>query len=161
MIRAPLTLVVPAAFLAAAACAERPAPVSPAEAVLAGPGFHVGYKGDAVGLGMVVNDAECHIGKRGLRWPPAEQWEVKVFDAHLVVSASGVISLFCEGVMPPTKANGEPLIPPSFAEVEKNVLCFLPSDPVTGAARETRHAMEVFTPSGRVILRCHYNPRGR
>jgi hypothetical protein len=117
------------------------------------PDFHVGFpRGVSAPLGFVSNDAECHIGKRGNRWPAAEQWEVIVHDAQLVVTPGGNITLICSGDMPPTLPNGTPLAPPAQAEVEQDVLCFLPN------GRQTRQAQELFTPSGRVVLTCHYNP---
>jgi hypothetical protein len=140
----------PAICLLAVACEGAPGPaISPA-----GPDLHVGYTGPGVPLGFVSNDTECHVGKRGNRWPSSEQWEVKVYDAQLVVAPSGVVTLVCKAQMPPTKPNGDPLLRPKHAEVEKNVLCFLPG------GRETRHAQEVFTPAGEAILTCHYNPTG-
>lgn len=108
--------------------------------------FHVGYKGPDEPLGFVTNDAECHVGKKGARWPVAEQYDVKTFDAHLGITPSGVVTLSCHGQVP----EGQPL--PTSAEVEKDVLCFLPGQ------RETRDAQEVFTPSGEIILSCQLNP---
>ena len=107
---------------------------------------HVGYKGADVPLGFVDNNAECHIGKKGNRWPVAEQYEVKTYDAELIVTPSGVMTLICHGEIP---AN-QPL--PQQAEVEDAVLCFLPNQ------RQTRQAQEVFTPGGQIILTCHLNP---
>jgi hypothetical protein len=54
----------------------------------------------------------------------------------------------CKGEIPA----GQPI--PTSAEVEKAVLCFLPNQ------LATRHAQEEFTPSGNIILTCHYNPNG-
>ena len=124
---------------AAAACTEPP--TGPDQ-----PGFHVGYKGD-VPLGFIENNAECHIGKKGSRWPVAEQYEVKVYDAQLVTTTSGVLVLVCSGDIPA----GQPW--PAQAEVEENVLCFLPNQV------STRNAREIFTPGGKIILSCQYNPQ--
>jgi hypothetical protein len=131
------------ASLTAAACQDGPLPTG-AGAVT--PRFHVGYKGPDEPLGFVTNDAECHVGKKGDRWAPAEQYDVKTFDAHLGITPSGVVTLVCNGEVPA----GRPL--PTHAEVEKAVLCFLPGQ------RETRDAQEVFTPSGQITLTCHLNP---
>jgi len=143
---APLTLAaVLLATLTAAACQDGPLPTA---AKVSSPRYHVGYKGLDVPLGFVTNDAECHVGKKGDRWPVAEQYDVKTFDAHLGVTPSGVVTLVCHGEIPA----GQPL--PERAEVEKGVLCFLPGQ------RETRDAQEVFTPSGEITLTCHLNPNG-
>lgn len=123
--------------------------MSPSEPV-----FHVGFpRNETAPLGFVSNNTECHIGKRGNRWHPDEQWEVIVRDAQLVVTPGGNMTLVCSGDMPATLPNGTPLAPPAQAEVAQGVLCFLPNRVVT------RDAQELFTPSGRVILTCHYNPR--
>ena len=71
--------------------------------------------------------------------------DVKDFDAHLVTTPSGHITMVCSGDIP----DGQPI--PSSAEVEQAVLCFLPNQ------LETRDAQEVFTPSGKIVLTCHYN----
>ena len=110
--------------------------------------LHVGYKGPDVPLGYVTNSAECHIGKKGNRWPVAEQYEVKTFDAHLTVTPGGVMTLVCRGEIPENQPR------PEQAEVEEAVLCFLPDQ------RDTRRAQEVFTPGGQIILTCHLNPNG-
>jgi hypothetical protein len=127
--------------LGAGACHDGPDPLAPAD-----PSFHVGYRGPEAPLGFVTNDAECHIGKRGARWPAAEQYEVKTFDAQLVVTPEGGMTLVCRGDIPADRPW------PSQAEVHAAVLCFLPNG-VT-----TRHAWEVFTPGGKIVLTCHYNP---
>jgi hypothetical protein len=107
---------------------------------------HVGYKGPDEPYGFVTNNAECHVGKRGNRWPQSEWYDVKDFDAHLVLTPSGEIEMTCSGQIPPN----QPI--PTSAEVEQGVLCFLPNQ------LSTRHAQEEFTPSGNIILACHYNP---
>lgn len=107
---------------------------------------HVGYKGPDVPFGFVTNDAQCHVGKRGARWPVSEQYDVFTFDAHLVTTPSGEITMVCNGDIPAD----QPL--PTSAEVEQGVLCFLPN------GLSTRHAQEVFTPSGNIELTCHLNP---
>jgi hypothetical protein len=140
----PLALAAAIAGLAALACDDVAAPA--ANQVTATPDLHVGYKGPDVPLGFVSNDAECHIGKRGDRWPQAEWYDVKTYDAHLVVTPSGVVTLVCNGRIPAD----QPL--PDHAEVEQGVLCFLPGQ------RDTRDAQEVFTPSGNIELTCHLNP---
>lgn len=140
-----LALAATLAGIAALACTDATAPVSPPAGA---PALHVGYKGPDVPFGFVSNDAECHIGKRGDRWPQAEWYDVKTFDAQLVVTPSGVVTLVCNGRIP----DGRPL--PEQAEVEKDVLCFLPGQ------RDTRDAQEVFTPSGNIVLTCHLNPNG-
>ena len=127
------------------ACSEGPTPTASRPAATQAQ-LHVGYKGPDVPFGFVTNDAECHVGKRGDRWPASESYDVKTFDAHLVVTPSGGVTLVCSGEIPSDK----PV--PSQAEVEQQVLCFLPGQ------RETRHAQEVFTPSGKIILTCHLNP---
>jgi hypothetical protein len=134
--------------LAVVACSE--SPVQPGARRLAPESvrFHVGYKGPDVPYGFVTNDAECHVGKRGLRWPQSEWYDVKDFDAQLVTTPSGHITMVCSGDIP----DGQPI--PSSAEVEQAVLCFLPNQ------LDTRDAQEVFTPSGKIILTCHYNPNG-
>jgi hypothetical protein len=143
---APLTLAaVLLATLTAAACQDGPLPTA---ARAGSPRYHVGYKGVDEPLGFLTNDAECHVGKKGDRWPLAEQYDVKTFDAHLGITPSGVVTLVCHGEIPA----GQPL--PARAEVEKAVLCFLPGQ------RETRDAQEVFTPSGEIVLTCHLNPNG-
>ena len=126
--------------LACSSCSDALAPSS------GPPRLHVGYTGSDTPLGFVTNDAECHVGKKGQRWPVSEQYDVKTFDAHLVVSESGRITLVCQGEIPP----GQPV--PDRAEVERDVLCFLPGQ------RQTRHAQEVFTPSGKILLTCHLDP---
>ena len=143
---APLTLAaVLLATLTAAACQDGPLPTA---ARAGSPRYHVGYKGVDEPLGFLTNDAECHVGKKGDRWPLAEQDDVQTFDAHLGITPSGVVALVCHGEIPA----GQPL--PARAEVEKAVLCFLPGQ------RETRDAQEVFTPSGEIVLTCHLNPNG-
>ena len=137
----PIALTV--ATLLAVACAACSDTASPTGATP--PGLHVGYKGPDEPLGFVTNDAECHVGKKGNRWPAAEQYDVKTYDAHLVVTESGNITLVCQGDIP---AN-QPV--PDHAEVEQAVLCFLPNQ------LETRQAQEVFTPSGKIVLECHLN----
>ena len=132
------------AFVLVAACSE-----SPMSRSLAPNGTllrHVGYKGPDEPYGFVTNDAECHVGKRGNRWPQADWYDVKVFDAQLVLTPSGEINMTCKGQIPPE----QPF--PTSAEVEQGVLCFLPNQ------LSTRQAQEVFTPSGEIILTCHYNP---
>jgi hypothetical protein len=131
----------------AAACSERTNPADPltAPAVVRS---HVGYKGTDVPLGFVDNNTECHIGKKGNRWPLAEQYEVRTFDAELIVAPSGVMTLICHGEIPANQPR------PQQAEVEEAVLCFLPNQ------RDTRQAQEVFTPGGQIILTCHLNPNG-
>ena len=126
------------------ACSESPLSrsMAPNGAILK----HVGYKGPDEPYGFVTNNAECHIGKRGNRWPQSEWYDVKDFDAHLVLTPSGEINMSCSGQIPP----GQPI--PTSAEVEQGVLCFLPNQ------LSTRQAQEVFTPSGEIILTCHYNP---
>ena len=62
------------------------------------------------------------------------------------MTPSGGVTLVCSGEIPAD----QPV--PSQAEVEQQVLCFLPGQ------RATRHAQEVFTPSGKIILTCHLNP---
>jgi hypothetical protein len=134
-------------FIAAiAACSESPSARSfaPGSSALK----HVGYKGPEEPYGFVTNEAECHVGKRGDRWPQSEWYDVKDFDAHLVLTPSGEITMTCKGEIPA----GQPI--PTSAEVEKAVLCFLPNQ------LATRHAQEEFTPSGNIILTCHYNPNG-
>jgi hypothetical protein len=130
----------------ASACTESPVArsLAPSSPILR----HVGYKGPDEPYGFVTNDAECHIGKRGDRWPVSEWYDVKDFNAHLVLTPSGEITMTCEGDIPP----GQPI--PTSAEVEQAVLCFLPN------RLATRHAQEEFTPSGKIILTCHYNPNG-
>lgn len=108
--------------------------------------LHVGYKGPDVPLGFVTNNAECHIGKKGNRWPLSEQYEVKTFDAHLTVAPNGEMTLVCHGDIPQNQPR------PDQAEVEEAVLCFLPDQ------LDTRRAQEVFTPGGQIILTCHLNP---
>lgn len=137
-----LILLVAAAVLTA--CSE-----SPVSRSLAPDGTllkHVGYKGPDEPYGFVTNNAECHVGKRGNRWPQSDWYDVKVFDAQLVLTPSGEINMTCKGQIP----SEQPL--PSSAEVEQGVLCFLPNQ------LSTRQAQEVFTPSGEIILTCHYNP---
>ena len=126
------------------ACSESPLPrlLAPSDAVLK----HVGYKGPDEPYGFVTNNAECHVGKRGNRWPQSDWYDVKVFDAQLVLTPSGEINMTCKGQIP-----ADQLLPAS-AEVEQRVLCFLPNQ------LSTRDAQEVFTPSGEIILTCHYNP---
>ena len=134
------------AFVLVAACSE--SPVSPSLAPNGTLLRHVGYKGPDEPYGFVTNNAECHVGKRGNRWPQSDWYDVKVFDAQLVLTPSGEINMTCEGQIPPD----QPI--PTSAEVEQGVLCFLPNQ------LSTRHAQEVFTPSGEIILTCHYNPNG-
>lgn len=128
------------------ACSETPSSrsMAPDGAILK----HVGYKGPDEPYGFVTNNAECHVGKKGNRWPQSEWYDVKVFDAQLVLTPSGEIEMTCKGEIP---AN-QPV--PTSAEVEQAVLCFLPNQ------LSTRQAQEVFTPSGEIILTCHYNPNG-
>ena len=139
------------ASVAAMAVACSDSPVQPARHSLAPNSSiarHVGYKGPDVPFGFVTNDAECHVGKRGARWPQSEWCDVKDFDAHLVTTPSGNITMVCEGDIPA----GQPI--PASAEVEQAVLCFLPN------GIDTRDAQEVFTPSGNIILTCHYHADG-
>jgi hypothetical protein len=138
-----LSGVTAASMAVVGACAEPRALTAPADE----PSFHVGYKGADVPLGFVENNAECHIGKKGDRWPAGEQYEVKVYDAELVTTPSGVMVLVCSGDIPADQPR------PTHAVVEANVLCFLPNQV------STRDASEIFTPGGRIILRCQYNPR--
>lgn len=130
------------AMAAAGACSD--AAVGPLEPE--GPNLHVGYKGPDVPLGFVENNAECHIGKKGNRWPSSEQYEVKVYDSKLVTTPSGVMILVCQGDIP------EEIPVPESAELYEGVLCFMPNQ------ISTRKAREVFTPGGRIILTCQYNP---
>jgi hypothetical protein len=146
-----LSLALPALFTATviiAACGDRSKPVEPLVAPST-PRFHVGYKGPDVTLGYVTNAAECHVGKKGDRWPLAEQYDVKTFDAHLTVAPNGAMTLVCIGDIPSNQPTS------SQAEVEPAVLCFLPNQ------LQTRQAQEVFTPSGKIILTCHLNPEER
>jgi len=131
---------------AVVACSESPVSRSfaPDSSILR----HVGYKGPDEPYGFVTNDAQCHVGKRGDRWPVSEWYDVKDFNAHLVLTPSGEIEMTCQGDIPA----GQPI--PTSAEVEQAVLCFLPN------RLATRHAQEEFTPSGKIILTCHYNPNG-
>lgn len=67
--------------------------------------FHVGYRGSDVPLGFVTNDAECHVGKKGARWPEAAEVQQGVLcflpgqretrDAQEVFTPSGQIVLTC------------------------------------------------------------------
>jgi hypothetical protein len=132
--------------VAIAACSDRSDLIGGLVAPPA-PRFHVGYKGPEVAFGYVTNAAECHVGKKGDRWPVAEQYDVKTFDAHLTVAPNGAMTLVCTGDIPSNQPN------PAQAEVEPAVLCFLPNQ------LQTRQAQEVFTPSGKIILTCHLSPQ--
>ena len=127
------------------ACSDHSSVTAPLPAP-SSPRYHVGYKGPDVPFGYVTNDAECHIGKKGTRWPIAEQYEVKTFDARLTVTPNGGMTLVCTADIPDDQPR------PTQAEVEQAVLCFLPGQ------RETRDAREVFTPGGKIILTCHLGP---
>ncbi|MFL5580345.1 MAG: hypothetical protein ACJ8AO_08220 [Gemmatimonadaceae bacterium] len=121
------------AVIAAAACSE---PSGPAPRAAAVPALHVGVQPRDLPLGRVENDFECHIGQRGFP-------TVNATESHVVESASGNLTLTCEGWLP---AGSEP----STAVVETGLLCFLPE------GRSTRQAIEVFAPSGRINLTCWF-----
>lgn len=123
---------------ALAACSDTLGPGEPGS--VRAPGFHVGVQPKDLEVGRVANDVECHVGQRGFP-------TVVTNDSHVVESASGVVTLTCRGQLP---AGTEP----DRAVVEENLLCFLPE------GRQTRDSREIFTPSGQIILVCHFNPNG-
>ena len=101
-------MAVVAAVALVAACGE--SPLARSLAPSSSPLRHVGYKGPDEPYGFVTNDAECHVGKRGARWDPSEWYDVKVYDAHLVLTPSGEIEMVCRGEIP----KGQPI--PASAE---------------------------------------------